>query len=57
MADDYYDLLGLSPSVDQGAIQAAYRQQMGPYHPDKVAALGPELRRVAEERSKAINAA
>lgn len=43
-------MLGRSPSLP-------YRQQMGLCHPDKVAALGPELRKVAEERTKAINAA
>lgn len=57
MADDPYTLLDVPETADQGAIQAAYRRQMALYHPDKVASLGPELRRVAEERTKTINAA
>jgi DnaJ-domain-containing protein 1 len=30
---------------------------MTEYHPDKVASLGPELRALAEKKSKEINAA
>lgn len=57
MADDPYALLDVPKTADQDAIHAAYRRQMALYHPDKVASLGPELRRVAEERTKTINAA
>ncbi len=35
----------------------AYRQLSMKYHPDKVAHLGAEFKRVAEEKMKEINAA
>jgi DnaJ-domain-containing protein 1 len=38
-------------------IRRAYRQQCQLFHPDKVASLGPELKRVAEAKMKRINAA
>jgi len=48
-------------SLDMRAIfenvRHAYRDQVKQYHPDRVAHLGPELRRVAELKTKEINAA
>ena len=38
-------------------LRAAYRQRMSQYHPDKVSGLGPELRELAERKSKEINRA
>jgi DnaJ like chaperone protein len=38
-------------------LRAAYRQRMSQYHPDKVSNLGPELRELAESKSKEINRA
>lgn len=38
-------------------IRVAYRRKMAQYHPDKVAALGPELKLLAEQMSKRINQA
>jgi DnaJ-domain-containing protein 1 len=38
-------------------IRRAYRRRMSEYHPDKVAHLGEEIRQVATEKSKEINAA
>ncbi|KMN82700.1 hypothetical protein VK98_06580 [Chromobacterium sp. LK11] len=38
-------------------LKAAYRARMAEYHPDKVSALGLELRELAERKSKDINAA
>jgi DnaJ-domain-containing protein 1 len=38
-------------------LRAAYRQRMSQYHPDKVSSLGPELRELAESKSKEINQA
>ncbi|MGR2661777.1 DnaJ domain-containing protein [Chromobacterium haemolyticum] len=38
-------------------LKAAYRARMAEYHPDKVSALGLELRELAERKSKEINAA
>jgi preprotein translocase subunit Sec63 len=42
-------------SVDQ--IRAAYQALISQYHSDKVAGLGPELREVADRKSKEITAA
>ncbi len=38
-------------------IRAAYLMRISEYHPDKVAALGKEIREVAERKSKEINVA
>jgi hypothetical protein len=52
-----YDVLGVSPSATAAEIHAAYRQMAQQYHPDRVAALGPEFRELAERRMKEINLA
>jgi DnaJ like chaperone protein len=52
-----WKILGLSPDADVENIKSAYRQLSLQNHPDKVANLGPEFVRVAEERFKAIQAA
>lgn len=57
MENDHYAILDVSPSAGEEAIRAAYRRQMALYHPDKVTALGTDLQRVAEQRTKNINAA
>jgi len=38
-------------------VRAAYRRLIGQYHPDKVAALGQELRDLAERKSAEITVA
>ena len=38
-------------------IRAAYLKRISEYHPDKVTALGKEIREVAERKSKEINVA
>jgi hypothetical protein len=38
-------------------VRLAYRDQVKQYHPDRVAHLGPELRNVAEKKTKEINSA
>ncbi|MHB8884342.1 MAG: J domain-containing protein [Methylovirgula sp.] len=53
----WFDVLGVSPSAPMAEIKAAYRAKISGYHPDKVASLAEELRELAEERSKAINSA
>jgi len=50
-------VLGLTGKVTFADIRREYRQRMLEYHPDKVAALGPKLRALAEEETKKINAA
>jgi DnaJ like chaperone protein len=53
----YYTVLGLTEGADFAAIKKSYRQLSMQYHPDKVAHLGAEFKRVAEEKMKEINAA
>ena len=50
-------VLGLRGRVTFADIKRHYRERMLEYHPDKVAALGPKLRELAENESKKINAA
>jgi DnaJ like chaperone protein len=56
-SDRAWEILGISPGSDVEEIKAAYRQLSMKNHPDKVASLGPEFVRVAEERFKAIQEA
>ena len=52
-----WEILGISPGSSVGEIKAAYRQLSLRHHPDKVANLGPEFVKVAEEKFKAIQQA
>ncbi|MSQ22863.1 MAG: J domain-containing protein [Dehalococcoidia bacterium] len=52
-----HEVLGVRPGASQEEIASAYRLLVRQYHPDKVADLGPELRELAEQRMKEINAA
>lgn len=52
-----WEVLGISPEADVEEIKAAYRQMALQNHPDRVANLGPEFVRVAEEKFKAIQEA
>ena len=52
-----YEVLGVESGASQEEISSAYRRLVQQYHPDRVADLGPELREVAEQRMKEINAA
>jgi hypothetical protein len=54
---DPYRVLGLSSDATDAEIHRAYRQLAAKYHPDKVAHLGEEFRRLAEQRFKEIQAA
>ena len=38
-------------------IKSIYRKKIAQYHPDKVAAMGPEIQQVAEQKAKEINEA
>jgi DnaJ-domain-containing protein 1 len=50
-------VLQLNRPFTTDELRAAYRQRMSQYHPDKVSGLGPELRELAESKSKEINRA
>jgi Protein of unknown function (DUF4236)/DnaJ domain len=52
-----YEVLQVAPGSTIEQIAAAYRKLAQMYHPDKVANLGPELRELAEQKMKEINAA
>jgi hypothetical protein len=55
--DAALSILGLTREATLPQIKQAYRDRIREYHPDKVAHLGPELRQLAEQKSKEINAA
>ena len=52
-------VLGLEKDqlADFTEIKQTYRRAIAQYHPDKVSALGPEIREVAENKAKEINQA
>ena len=50
-------VLDVDEGANRAAITAAYRQRISQYHPDKVSQMGPEIRALAEQKSKEINAA
>ena len=51
------EVLGVTLTASNLEIQAAYRNQISLYHPDKVATLGHEIRALAERKAKEIDAA
>lgn len=55
--DDAYATLGVDADATEAQIDLAYRQLMSKYHPDKVAGAAEEIRTLAEERARALNAA
>ncbi|MCA9623228.1 MAG: J domain-containing protein [Myxococcales bacterium] len=52
-----HEVLGVEPGADAATIRRAYHEKMQAYHPDRVANAADELRALAEQRSKEINAA
>ena len=56
-ADNPHRVLGVEPDASQEDIRRAYRRLAAQYHPDKVAHLGLDLRHLAEQKFKAIQAA
>lgn len=55
--DNPHRVLGVEPGASQDDIRRAYRRLATQYHPDKVAHLGADLRHLAEQKFKAIQAA
>ena len=56
--NDYYGkIIGLMGNVTKEQIRTKYIGLISLYHPDRVQHLGPELRELAEIKSKEINAA
>ena len=52
-----FEDLEMLPTEDRDTVRAGYRRLIAQYHPDKVAHLGVELRRVAEAQTKRLIAA
>jgi preprotein translocase subunit Sec63 len=54
---DPHAVLGVEPGATRDEIAQAYRDQMKRYHPDRVADLGDDLRRLAHEKAVEIQRA
>ena len=52
-----YRVLGVSPNASDDEVKKAYRRLALEHHPDKVAALGDDIRKAAEKKFQEINAA
>ena len=50
-----YEILGVNQSQNNDEIKNAYRKMAIKYHPDKVAHLGQDFSKFAEEKFKSIN--
>ena len=55
--EDAYKVLGLTPQATDDEVKKAYRRLALQHHPDKVAALGEDVRKAAEKKFQEINAA
>ena len=53
--DEAYKVLEVSPSATDDEVRAAYRRLALKHHPDRVATLGEDIRKAAEEKFQAIN--
>ena len=53
----YAEVLGLKEPLDLKLVKSTYRKIIAQYHPDRVVAMGPEIKEVAEKKAKEINEA
>ena len=53
----WFEVLGVGRYATGEEVRSAYRKLVSQYHPDKVAALGPELRELATRKSQEITSA
>jgi|SRR5262245_7993193 len=54
---EWADVLGVAPDATREDIKRAYLRKIEEFEPNRLAALGPEMRRLAEERLEQINLA
>ena len=55
--DSNYKILEISPDATDEEVKKAYRRMAVKYHPDKVATLGEDIQKAAEEKFKAVSRA
>lgn len=55
--DSNYRILEIDPSASNDEVKKSYRKMAIKYHPDKVATLGEDVQKAAEEKFKAVNQA
>ena len=52
-----YAILEISASASDDEVKSAYRRMAMKHHPDKVASLGPDVQKAAEEKFRKIQEA
>ena len=56
-SENNYKILGITPNATNDEVKKAYRKMAVKYHPDKVATLGEDVQKAAEEKFKVISQA
>ena len=54
---EWADVLGVAPDATRDDIKRAYLRKIEEFEPNRLAALGPEMRKLAEQRLQQINLA